>query len=81
MADTRDCPNCEAVIGVSETKCPSCQVDLAEFEDAMTATEKINNALERKRKKAEPPVPAAQPPKNRLGKLASLGSVIRKEKK
>lgn len=83
MADTRECPNCEATVGTSESKCPACGIDFAEFEDAMTATENINKAIERKRKKETPPdpPPVAQPKTNRLGRLASLGSVLRKEKK
>lgn len=81
MADTRECPKCESTIGVTEEKCPSCGIVIVEFEDAMTTVDEAQKALERKRKKEQPPAPAPAPEKkSNLGKLASLGSVLRKGK-
>ena len=48
----------------------------------MTAVESVNKALERKRKKEQPPAPAPEPAKkSKLGALASLGSVLKGNKK
>ena len=77
---TRECPKCEVVIGDTETTCPNCKVVIADFEDAMTTVDEAQQALERRKKKAQPPEPEAQPKKKTsLGKLASLGSVLRKK--
>jgi hypothetical protein len=80
MADTRDCPKCESTIGATEEKCPSCGIVIVEFEDAMTTVDEAQKALERKRKKAEPTPEPAPVKKSNLGKLASLGSMLRKGK-
>lgn len=80
---TKECPKCEAVIGENETTCPSCNVVIADFEDAVATVESAQAAIERKKKKNAPPPPPPPPEtkKNALGKLASLGSVIRKGNK
>lgn len=80
MAETKECPKCEAVIGESEKICPKCETDIEEFENLAAAVDDVEKYRERKRKKEAPPEPTPEPKKSKLGRLASLGSLSRKKK-
>lgn len=75
--ETIECPNCEVTIGKTETACPKCGIVIEEFEDTITAVEKANAALERRKKKNAPPDSPAPEPARR-SPLLSLGRAIRK---
>lgn len=88
--ETKICPSCDAVIGKSETVCPSatCGVDFEELEDNIAAVEKAQAILE-KRRKANQPKPCTKcskvhegecpaPEKKKSG-LRGLGAVLRKK--
>jgi RNA polymerase subunit RPABC4/transcription elongation factor Spt4 len=80
-AETKECSNCDAVIGKSEKTCPKCSLDLEELEDTVTAVERAQQILEKRRKKNEPaPAPEA-PPAKAKNRFLGLGSALRKEKK
>lgn len=73
----RECPKCDAVIAVTETECPDCGINIVEFEDAMLAVDEATKALEKKRKKAEPSSSIAVVKPSKLGKLVSLGRMMK----
>lgn len=78
MADTKECPNCDAKIASSEVKCPACGVNIEELEDAVTTVETAQKVIEKRRAKNAPAAPPEQQPEKKSSKLLSLGSALRK---
>jgi hypothetical protein len=87
MADeTKECINCDAVIGATETKCPKCGAELAEMEETVSAIEKAQAILDKRKvkaaaKKAEEDARNAPPaPKKKTAaeRLRSLGKAFKK---
>ena len=74
MAETKVCDNCDAEIGVSETKCPKCGTELAELDEIASAVERGQSILEKRRKRNTPPVAApAESPRKGLARFRELG--------
>jgi len=84
MAETKDCPKCDAVIGASETKCPKCGADFEELEDLTSSVETALSIIEKRKKRNAPPpppeptpAPAAKP--KGAARLRAIGNAFRKK--
>ena len=75
MAETKVCDNCDAEIGVSETKCPKCGTELAELDEIASAVERGQAILDKRRKRNAPPAPPApvETVRKGLARLRELG--------
>jgi hypothetical protein len=83
--ETKICDGCDAEIGTSETKCPRCGEDLTELEEMVSAVDKANNALakrkareEKARKDRETPTPTPAAKKSFSERMRSLGRIGKK---
>jgi len=52
---TKECLDCEAKIGATEKVCPACGADLEALEEAVTAVEKANKIIARRKAQEGPP--------------------------
>jgi RNA polymerase subunit RPABC4/transcription elongation factor Spt4 len=83
MADepkTKHCEACDAEIGKDEKVCPKCAVDFDELEETVTAIDRANAVLAKRKAKAVPPEPApgAPPVKPKgVAKLRALGRAFK----
>ena len=73
MVETKNCEACDQQIGASETTCPRCGVVFAELEETVTAVEKAQTIIEKRRKAAQPPEPQPQPQPAKKNIVAALG--------
>lgn len=82
MAETKICDGCDKEIGVSETKCPACGVEFAELDETVTAVERAQAVIEKRRKRAEaaaaPPTPTVPVKEKGIARLRSLGRAFKK---
>lgn len=70
---TKECINCDAKIGDTETKCPACGVEIAELESEVGAVDRALKILEKRKKQAAPPEPEPTPePKKKKSFLHNL---------
>lgn len=58
---TKICPNCDATIGETETKCPACAVELEELENEIGAVSRALGILEKRKKSSAGPGPTPTP--------------------
>ena len=73
------CPECEAKIGAKEETCPACGINIEEFEESISAVERVNKVIE-KRKGQGTSAPSVTPAKKKsiLSGLANLTKGKRK---
>jgi uncharacterized C2H2 Zn-finger protein len=86
---TKKCEVCEADIGETEVKCPKCGVEFSELEETVTAVERANQILEKRRKAKEESEKCKKcgkkhegdcPPEPKRNKLRGLGAALRGRK-
>lgn len=87
---TKICESCDAEIGASETKCPKCGIIFEELEEAVSAVERAQSVLEKRRakKEAESKCPKCKKDKHegacapikKPSALRALGSALRGKK-
>jgi RNA polymerase subunit RPABC4/transcription elongation factor Spt4 len=78
MAETKQCPKCDAVIATTETKCPACGVDLEELENAIATVEAAQAVIEKRRKATPQIAPPIEPASRKRIPWTSLGAALRK---
>lgn len=83
---TKICEACDAEIATSEEKCPKCGVTFSELDETVTAVEKAQAIIE-KRRKAKEPKPCTKCGKvhdgecaKKTNRLRSLGAILKGKK-
>lgn len=78
---TKKCECCEAEIGKDEKVCPKCSVDFDELEETVTAIDRANAVLAKRKAKETPPTPEVKPAEKLKGvsKLRAMGRAFQKK--
>lgn len=80
-AKTKQCEACDATIGKDEKVCPKCSVDFDELEETVTAIDRANAVLAKRKAKAVPeptPPPTPEPKPKGISRLRAMGRAFKK---
>lgn len=75
MPDTKKCEACDAEVGVSETKCPACNVVFEDLEQEVKVVTRAQEVAAKRKAKETPPPPPA--PEKKASIFNSLGRIVK----